>query len=125
MNYSFMSFSCPDLTLDEMLSLAKRIGYDGIEPRIVSGHKHGIEMDSSADYRKESKKKAKDSGIALCCVATSCRYSDPANTQQMVDDTKRAIDLAGDVGAPRIRVFGGAIPKDVSREAYPAIVSSP
>ena len=106
-----------------MLDLAKKAGYDGIEPRIVSGHKHGIEMDSSADFRKESKKKAEDSGIALCCVATSCRYSDPANIQQMVDDTKRAIDLAGDVGAPRIRVFGGGIPKDVSREAAIDLVS--
>ena len=43
MKYSFMSFSCPELTLDEMLSMAKEFGYDGIEPRISSNHRHGVE----------------------------------------------------------------------------------
>lgn len=116
MKYSFMSFSCPQLTLDEMLSLAKRIGYDGVEPRVVSGHKHGIEVDISAAERKEIKSKFVDSGIAACCVATSCKYADPANTDKMIDETLRCIDLAADIGAPRIRVFGGKMGKGLSRE---------
>jgi len=116
MNYAFMSFSCPELTLDEMLSTAKRFGYDGIEPRIVSGHKHGVEVEADAVARREIKQKAIDSGIALCCVATSCTYADPATKQEKIDETLRCIDLAGDVEAPCIRVFGGVIPDDVSRE---------
>ena len=36
MKYSFMTFSCPQLDLDEVLSLAKQTGYDGVEPRAVS-----------------------------------------------------------------------------------------
>lgn len=123
MKYSFMSFSCPQLSLDEMLSLAKRIGYDGIEPRIVSGHKHGIELDADAAMRRESRRKAADSGIALCCVATSCRYADPASTQQNVDETLRCIDLAADVGAPRIRVFGGRIGGGIDREEAIEVVA--
>jgi len=115
--YSFMSFSCPDLSLDEMIAVARNYGYDGIEPRITSGHKHGIEPDSPQAFRKECARKAADNGIALSCVATSCRYADPETTREMTDDTRRAIDLAGDVGAPRLRVFGGPIPEGVTREA--------
>ena len=51
MNYSFMSFSCPDLTLDEMLAVAKELGYDAIEPRGVSNHAHGVEPDTDAEQR--------------------------------------------------------------------------
>ena len=36
MKYSFMSFSCPQLTLGELLATAKRFGYEGVEPRIDS-----------------------------------------------------------------------------------------
>ena len=123
MKYSFMTFSCPQLSLDEVLSLAKSIGYDGVEPRLVSGHKHGIEVDIDATKRGEIKDKFADSGIAACCVATSCRYADPANTQQMVDETLRCIDLAADIGASRIRVFGGKLGKGIDREEAIRVVA--
>ena len=103
MKFAFMSFSCPELTLDEMIAMAKKYGYDGIEPRISSNHKHGIELDSSESFRKECKQKSQESGVALCCIATSCIYANPQLNQQMIADTHKAIDLAGDVGASRIR----------------------
>ncbi len=117
MKYSFMSFSCPELSLDEMLGIAAEYGYDGVEPRVESKHRHGIELEASPAYRAEARMKAIESGIAFSCVATSCRYADPASCQKHVDDTLRYIDLAGDIGAPTIRVFGGAIPAGLDREA--------
>ncbi len=116
MKYSFMTFSCPQLSLDDALSLAKRIGYDGVEPRVASGHKHGIETDIDAAKRREIRSKFAESGIAACCVATSCRYADPNTAQQMIDETLRCTDLAGDIGAPTIRVFGGQMGVGLSRE---------
>ena len=43
MKFSFMSFSTPELTLEETLALAERLGYDGVELRIEAGHKHGAD----------------------------------------------------------------------------------
>ena len=105
MKYSFMSFSCPELTLDEILAMAKEFGYDGIEPRISSNHQHGVEFDTNQHQRKEIKQKALDIGIAIGCVATSCRYADPKTSQDMVNDTEKAVDLAADIGSSRIRVL--------------------
>ncbi|MCP4641228.1 MAG: sugar phosphate isomerase/epimerase [bacterium] len=123
MKYSFMSFSCTELTLDEMLALAKDLGYDGIEPRTSSDHGHGIEFDASAQSREQAKAKAESAGIAYSCVATSCRYADPATAEDHLGDTRKAIDLAADIGCSRIRVFGGALPEGVTRdEATDAIV---
>ncbi|NLF32186.1 MAG: sugar phosphate isomerase/epimerase [Planctomycetes bacterium] len=116
MKYAFMTFSCPQATLREALALAKRFGYDGIEPRIASGHRHGIELDTPAGERAAAAREAADAGVALCCVATSCRYADPALTTVMLDETRRAVDLAADVGAPAIRVFGGKLGEGLSRD---------
>ena len=111
-----MSFSCPELNIDEMLSVAKQYGYDGIELRTAAAHKHGLELETDADTRREIKQKIADSGIVLSCVATSCKYADPETAGQQVDETMRYIDLAADAGAARIRVFGGKIPEGTSRQ---------
>jgi len=116
MKYAFMSFSCPELSLVDMLTLAKQLGYDGVEPRVAAKHAHGIETDASAAVRKDARELAGEIGIPFCCIATSCRYADPATTREHIDETLRSIDLASDVGAPAIRVFGGSVPAAVSRD---------
>ena len=115
MNYSFMTFSCPDLSLNQLLETARRYGYDGIEPRIFSRHKHGIEIDMPPGRRAEIKKQAAESGIVFSCIATSCVYANPETSVLNVTGTLQCIDLAADVGAPAIRVFGGRLGKDLSR----------
>jgi sugar phosphate isomerase/epimerase len=116
MRYSFMSFSTPELSLAEILDVAKRYGYDGIEPRLDAKHAHGMEVHTTPAQRAAIRQQVADSGIALACLATSLRYADPGQTQDMLRQTHERIDLAGDVGAPAMRVFGGSIPEDVTRE---------
>jgi sugar phosphate isomerase/epimerase len=115
MKYAFMTFSCPTYDLDGALALARQFGYQGIEPRIGSGHQHGIEVAASAEARRIIRKKAEEAGIAICCLATSCKYADPAGHAQMLEQARMAIDLAADIGSTRIRVFGGQIPPGITR----------
>ncbi|MBI3987861.1 MAG: sugar phosphate isomerase/epimerase [Lentisphaerae bacterium] len=116
MKYSFMSFSCPGLTLKDLLDTAKRFGYDGIEPRLASKHLHGIEPGIGADQARSIRELAESTGIKLACLATSCVYANPETTAANVELTRRCIDLAADVGAPCIRVFGGGIGTGLSRD---------
>ncbi len=116
MKLAFMSFSCPQLTLDEMLELAVELGYDGIEPRLDAGHAHGVETDAGADERREIRRKAESAGISLCCLATSLRYANPETAPAAIEESFSRIDLAADVGTPRLRIFGGSIPKHISRK---------
>jgi sugar phosphate isomerase/epimerase len=115
MKYAFMSFSAPQLKLGELLALAAQVGYNGIEPRIGSNHAHGVELDTTAAQRRTIREQAAASGIALCCVATGYKYADPASAPSMVEDTRRAIELAAEIGAPRLRVFGGALGRGLTR----------
>ena len=60
MKYSFMSFSCPDLTLTEMLEAAEKFGYGGLEPRIDAGHAHGIETSLTPAEKKAVRQQVAD-----------------------------------------------------------------
>jgi sugar phosphate isomerase/epimerase len=116
LKYSFMSFSCPQASFDEMLALARQYGYDGVEPRIDAGHAHGIEANISGNVRREIQQKALDAVVAICCVATSCTFTDPQHYEQQLDMVRSCIDLASDIGSPKLRVFGGQISHGMSRE---------
>ncbi len=56
MKFAFMSFTTPEATLTEMLEIAKKYGYDGIEPRAQAKHKDGIEIETGPAERKQIKK---------------------------------------------------------------------
>lgn len=117
MRFAFMSFSTPGLTFDQMVTAAAAYGYDGIEPRTASQHAHGVELTATAQERAAFRRRAEEAGVALCCLALSNRYADPATAIQQADDTRRYLDLAADLGISRLRVFGGRIPAEVSRQA--------
>jgi sugar phosphate isomerase/epimerase len=117
MKYAFMTFSTPDLALADVLEAARRYSYDGVELRIDGGHKHGVERGSGAQERAEARALARAHDVHICCIATGCRFADPAIADEHVAQALEAIDLAADVGAGVIRVFGGKVPDGVTREA--------
>lgn len=116
MKYAFMSFSCPDLSLPEMLDTAAELGYAGLEPRLDSGHAHGIERHLTSEQRREVAARVADSPAALGCLAVSSRFADPETAAGHLDNLRREIDLAADLDVPTVRVFGGAYPQEMSRE---------
>lgn len=124
MKYSFMTFSCPELGFEEVIALARRLGYDGVEPRIEEGHRHRIELDAPAERLAAARRHAEGEGISLSCIATSRRYADPATQTQEVELTRRCIDLAAAVGSPCLRVFGGILAPGLTREAAVDLVAA-
>lgn len=117
LSYAFMTFSTPDLSLAENLRVARELGYAGIEPRCQAQHAHGIEADISPAARGAIRDAVAASGIALAALATSCRYANPADEESVSQTTRDHVNLARDLGCPRLRVFGGAFPDSMTRDA--------
>jgi len=111
-----MSFSTPESTLTEMIEIAQRYGYDGIEPRLDAGHAHGIEVSIDGEQRREIVAKMDAASVQLGCLATSLKYADYSPEEDVRRESYERIDLAADLKVPVLRVFGGKIPEDVSRE---------
>jgi len=99
-----------DMDLGKLLEVTTANGIPGIEFRAELGHKHGVELEASPSERAEIRKRCEDAGVAVCSIANSCRFEslDKAERQENVDRAKRYIDLADDVGAPHVRVFGNS-----------------
>jgi sugar phosphate isomerase/epimerase len=104
-----MSSVCPDWTLDEVFAGMKRHGYRGFEPRVEWEHACGIELDLTAEGRRELAKRFADEEFELCCIATGVRMAaeDTSERAGHVDDLRRYIDLAADLSCPFLRTFGG------------------
>ncbi|MFO7947829.1 MAG: sugar phosphate isomerase/epimerase family protein [Armatimonadota bacterium] len=104
--------------LQELLEVCDRYGYKGVECRAQADHKHGIELDTTADERAEIKEIFDAHTVNLAGISTSCRFEslDADERQEQVDIAKQFIDLAADVGAPRVRVFGNAFPEGADKD---------
>ena len=106
---STMTSVCPDMSLDTIISAMKRHGYEGLEPRLGWGHAAGIETDMTVAERSEARKKIEAAGLAFSCIATGAKLAAPGARELLdsIRETRKAIDLAADLGAALIRTFGG------------------
>ena len=104
-----MSSVCPDWTLDEVFTGLKRHGYRGFEPRVEWDHACGIELERTAEERRQLRARFADEGLELCCIATGVQMAaeDTAARAGHVEDLRRYIDLAADLSCPMLRTFGG------------------
>ncbi len=121
MKISFMTFACPGYTFDEVLALAVKHGYDGIEFRCDSDHQHGVMVTASKKDRAEFRSRLEDAGLEACCLATSLQYINPLS----IAETPARVELATDLGCPGLRVFCGPLPETMSIEnAIPVVANN-
>ena len=79
---SFMSWLKPDAQLPELVDLAARYGYHGIEPRVGAGHSHGIELSTAAESLWDVRRAFEDSSLELSCLATGLSFSSPDEAER-------------------------------------------
>ncbi len=116
---SFSTLGCPDWKLPEIVAMAVNAGYDGIELRFVEGEASlwKLQAFQNAGLR-ETQSRLADAGLALSCVDTSCRFdsTNAAERQHWIEEGVRMAELAAELGAPGIRVFGDRIQEGANRE---------
>ena len=104
MKLSFSTVGCPDWDFGDILSIAKDIGYDGVEIRGIADQLDAPEMELFSDSNIEkTKKRLADTGIeipVLCSNAALC-----INGGEAMAEAKSYIDLASRLGVPYVRVM--------------------
>lgn len=103
-----------DMGLEELLDVCRSNRIPGIEFRAEAGHQHGVELHRSPQERAEIHDKCREAHVSIACLATGCKFEYPeaSKRQEDIDRAKQYVDLAHDIGAPRIRVFGNAFPAE-------------
>lgn len=100
-----------DWDLDTILKRLEALKFAGVELRTT--HKHGVEVELSADQRREVRKKFDDSPVELAGLGSAFEYhsADPAEVRKNIDGTKAYVRLAHDVGSPGVKVRPNGVPK--------------
>ncbi len=115
MKLAYSSLACPGWTIEEAVAAAVRYGYAAIEWRLADGEI--IEPDTPARVRRRLREVPASQGIEIACLDTSCRVvqASPAARAAVRDAGRRMLDLAAEIGAPCVRVFGGSLPAGMTR----------
>ena len=120
MKMSFSTLACPDWALPKIIKIAVDAGYDGIELRFVEGEDSLWKLAAfSGTQMAATKNTLAESGLSISCVDTSCRFHSPDATERdrWIEEGQRMSDLAAELGAPAIRVFGDTIQPGASQES--------
>jgi sugar phosphate isomerase/epimerase len=112
MRIAFSSLACPDRSVEEIAAAARRFGYDGVEWRLADGALLGGRTDDSVWRRIAA------SGVEAVCLDTSAAlvHADGEARAKAVRHAVRMAERAIEIGAPFVRIFGGAIPDGSSRD---------
>ncbi|MBR6961036.1 MAG: AMP-binding protein, partial [Clostridiales bacterium] len=111
MKTSFSTLACPDFTWQEIYSMAKDFGFDGIELRGLGKDIFSVKAppfrDENIDATVAKLKKLK---LEISCLSSGVVVNDPANEAKAVEEVTAYAKLAGKVGASYIRVLGDRDP---------------
>ena len=118
MKLSFSTLGCPEYDLDQVIDIANRCGYDGVEIRMIRGESalHTLEEFGPAQIGA-TLDKFKRHGLEVVCISTGVRFTslDHEEFKEQQDLTRLNVDIAVGLGAKCIRVFGGPLPKGQDR----------
>jgi len=108
---SFSTLGCPGWTWNEIVSMAKDFGYDGIE---VRGIKNELYVPKVKAFLPESieatKTRLKTLGLGISCLTSACNLSDKTNIDTNIKEGKEYIDLARKLEVPFVRILGDPNP---------------
>jgi len=114
---SFSTLACPAWTLRQIMENAAADGYQGVDFRGIGDEiditklpAFNAEIDATLSFFREF-------NLAMPCLNTSVTLVSPSpqRWQEMLDECHRYALLAEKTGTTMLRVFGGAVPTELSR----------
>ncbi|MFN7930556.1 MAG: TIM barrel protein [Blastocatellia bacterium] len=105
-----------DWDIATIIKNCEATGYEAVELRTT--HKHGVEPTLGKAERAEVKQRFAAAKVRLLSLGSVCEFHAPDQTvvRKNIDECKRFVELAHDIGALGVKVRPNGIPKDVPEE---------
>src|SRR5262249_43082241 len=99
-------------------------GFEAVELRTT--HKHGVEPTLGKERRAEIKNQFAGAKLRLLSLGSICEFHSPdaSIVRKNIDECKRFVELAHDIGALGVKVRPNGIPKEVPEEKTIAQIGS-
>ncbi|WP_333773807.1 sugar phosphate isomerase/epimerase family protein [Streptomyces sp. IBSBF 3136] len=108
MKLAFSTLGVPGLSVPDVLALATAHGYHGVELR--AHPEEPVHPGLTAAERAETAALFKAAGVEMLGLAGYTRVAAPGDDAPVLDELRRLLQLAHDLGAPFLRVLPGADP---------------
>jgi len=122
MKLAFTTLGCPEWGLGTALARGREMGFDGIDLRGIGPYRFDeakgryvdldldiTRMPAFTDGLDETRGLIRDSGLEVAGLSSGVRFVSlsPADLKKMLDEGRRYIALAKELGCGMVRVFGG------------------
>jgi sugar phosphate isomerase/epimerase len=108
MKLAFSTLACPRWSIERAADVARSLGYDALELRLLDGEVIDPRRDREKVHRATLACRAR--GLEVCAFDSSCLFNlaEEAERERNVEDLVAWVRLGGELGVPIVRVFGGA-----------------
>jgi sugar phosphate isomerase/epimerase len=116
MKMAFTTLGAPAWDLDTVIARGSEYGYDGVDFR---GIQEEIDITKLPEFNaeiSETKRKLADAGLAVCGISSSLKVCDETVAESNLEEAKRTIPIAAELGVPNIRVFGMGNAEEKTKE---------
>lgn len=116
---AFSTLGCPDWTWNQILDSAGNDGYEGLEIRLLQRETDLLKVPEFLPLQRSARRReCRSAGVVVCGLASSIRFHEtdlPLRNSQ-IETGKRYLELAADLGAGMIRVFGDVLSPEALAE---------
>lgn len=114
MKISFTTLGCPEWSLDDIC--AKGGDYDGVDFRGLQDTMDITQLPAFTTGVAATRRKLQDAGLEVSGVSSSIRVCVPEKLEDNIEEARRSIPVANDLGCGAIRVFGNGESNAHSKE---------
>ena len=107
MKLAFSTLGCPGFSWADIYSMAKDLGFGGIEMRGLPGDSFSVHASTfSPENIGKTKETLKRLKLEICCLSSGCALRFDEKHAETVAELKEYIALAAELGTPFIRILG-------------------
>ncbi|MFP6646460.1 MAG: sugar phosphate isomerase/epimerase [Candidatus Latescibacterota bacterium] len=115
MKTSFTTLGCPAWDLETIIAQGSSMGFDGVDFRGLQDDIDITQLSAFTTDIATTKTKFADAGLHVCGISSSLKVCDDTKVDDNLEEAKRTIPVAAELGTETIRVFGGG---DAQRHSH-------
>ena len=116
----FSTIGCPDWSFSEMIHHGTSSGFDGVEIRLVEQETDLLSVPAfAAAALPRRRRELDDAGFGVSGLASSVAFDspDPAERERQIVIGRAYLELAAELNAGFVRVFGDVVREETGRES--------
>ncbi|WNR46107.1 NAD(P)-dependent oxidoreductase [Paenibacillus roseipurpureus] len=114
---AFSTLPCEGWSIEEMIALAKSLGFNGIELREGAGW--GISSEMTEHQRREVLRQFKEAGLEITNIGSAVCFTGSSGDEEQFANFQEVVSLAYDLQARGVRIFLGYFNKRKDNRMIP------